>query len=263
MVARRAGRVVARHREEPEARLGERHAGVDASGAEPLERSVVGAGSSPDVAGGERGDALAVARRGDDGAVVVGPPIATVGHERPPLRGEVRLVAPLGERSEQPRLGGHGLVQAELVEQSQALLDVAVCGRRVALEVGDHPAHVRDPAQREPVATALGERQRRVSEGPGAIELAERDGEDAVGDPHDGRPEVVAEAIERLASRRRPSPRSRRGRWPHPSTPGASAWTPARRGSRRRPARGRRRRRWRAPRAGAPRRRPARGGGSR
>ena len=99
---------------------------------------------------------------------------------------ELDLPTPLGERPEEPRLGRHGLVDAELVDEAQAALDVAVGAARVAAEVVDHAEHVLDAARREPVPTPPGERGGGGDRGSCPIGLAEDDGEDGVGDPDDG-----------------------------------------------------------------------------
>ena len=143
-------------------------------------------GGAVEVAGGAGVEPLVVAGRRHHGAVVVRPAIAAIVDERPPLGGELGLAAALGERREEAGLGGDGLVDAELVEQPQAALDVPVGAARVAAQVVEHAEDVLDAARREPVAAAPGERRGRVDRGSGPIELAEDDGEDRVGDPDDG-----------------------------------------------------------------------------
>ena len=102
----------------------------------------------------------------------------------------------MGERDEEPGLGRHRVVDAELVDEAQALLDVPVGRSRVATKIGEHALDVFEPAAREALTEPVGDRAGVVDVRHRPAHVALGDGQHRIGDPGDDRAVVVADLVE-------------------------------------------------------------------
>ena len=152
--------------EEPEARLREGGAGWHVGIAVPREGEAVGVGGTLEAASRARCKTDVVVRRREHTAVEVCGAIAAALHERAPRRRQAVLAGSMSERDEEPGLGRHRVVDAELVDEAQALLDVPVGRSRVATKIGEHALHVFESAAREALTEPVGDRERRRRRAP-------------------------------------------------------------------------------------------------
>ncbi len=118
----------------------------------------MGVGGTLVAAGRARGETDVVVRRREHTAVEVGGVDRCALHERAPRRRQAVLAGSMGERDEEPGLGRHRVVDAELVDEAQALLDVPVGRSRVATKIGEHALDVFEPAAREALTEPVGDR---------------------------------------------------------------------------------------------------------
>ena len=141
--------------EEAQARGGEGGAHGQPGGTVPGQRRCVRDLGTIEVPRWRGAQPCVVVGSGERAAVEVGPGVRKGVGEAPPLLRQLRSIAAVSEHGQQLSLRCDRFV-TELVEQAQALLDVAIGGRRVTGEVGDDAVQVRHSTRDEPLTACFG-----------------------------------------------------------------------------------------------------------